>query len=119
MLLPKPPQHHKRFYLNLPIRVWFRGQRESQQTEAIIVEDTVTTSISSGGCFFFLRQKPMVGTEVKMEITVTLPGVEKKSKIRCRGKIIRIEKEPNGERIGVASTIEHYQIWGKSESHAA
>ncbi|OFV97213.1 MAG: hypothetical protein A3F68_03790 [Acidobacteria bacterium RIFCSPLOWO2_12_FULL_54_10] len=104
----------RRFYLNLPLRIWFREQAEERppvQEIAVAVEETYTDNISSTGCHFFLSRKPAVGTETEMEISVPLLWAGgKESKIRCQGRIIRVEEEQNRGRAGVASTIEHYEI---------
>ena len=110
---PNFPQHRQRFNLKLPLRIWFRERTEnrSQAKEGMVVEDTVTANIGSGGCYFYLRHAPVAGTDAEMEITVPLAGVRgKESKIRCWGKILRVEEQPGGEKVGVASTIQQYQI---------
>lgn len=102
MYSPNFPQHHKWFYLKLPLRIWFRERTEnrSQAQQEIIVEDTATANISSGGCYFYLRYTPMAGTDAEMEITVPAPGARgKENKIRCWGKILRVEEQPSGERV--------------------
>ena len=104
----------RRFYLNLPAKIWFRDQLEKGsplKKREIAAEETHTDNISARGCHFFLFHKPAVGTKTEMEITVPLPWTGgKESKIRCQGRIIRVEEGQNGERAGVASTIERYEI---------
>ncbi|MBI1955413.1 MAG: PilZ domain-containing protein [Acidobacteria bacterium] len=98
----------------MPIRIRFREQAEGRipvQERKIAEEETCTDNISTRGCHFFLSHKPAVGTETEMEITVPMRWAGgKESKIRCQGRIVRVEKGQNGERAGVASTIERYEI---------
>ena len=114
MFALSPTRQGPRFSLSLPLRIWFRGrveERPPSRKRTIVVEETLTNNISANGCHFFLSHKLEVGTKVEMEIAVPVLWTEGRAKkIRCRGRIIRVEDECGCERIGVTSTIEHCQF---------
>ena len=118
-----PTRQGRRFSLSLPLKIWFRGRVEEQppsRQRTIVVEDTFTKNISAKGCYFFLSLKPAVGMTAEMEITVPVLWTgARESKIRCWGKIVRVEDECDSERVGVAYTIERYQIAPVPEDYRA
>jgi hypothetical protein len=90
------------------MQVWFRNlMRSTASSEAEQIESTITDNISSTGCYFVVQQAPPVGTEVEMEITI--PAV-KDGRVRCRGKIVRLETTLEEGKTGVACTIDQYRI---------
>ena len=106
-------QEH-RYHLGLPLKVRLRqmlGLPARKPKKAVVVEDTATENISSHGCYFCLTQRPLLGAEVEMEII--LPAQRSgmpETRVRCRGRVIRVEPESAGGRVGVASSIDHFQL---------
>ena len=93
----------------LPVQVWFRDlMKGTVSSNAQNIESVVTENISSTGCYFVVKKDaPPVGTEIEMEISI--PAV-KDGKVRCEGKIVRLEKTLEEGKTGVACSIDHYQI---------
>ncbi|MBI4480988.1 MAG: PilZ domain-containing protein [Acidobacteria bacterium] len=104
----------RRYQLFLPLRVWIRtwGKRKpSHGVEPEVAEETITENISSAGCFFLLSKKPEVGSRVDMEIEMAeKPGGKPGSKMVCRGRVVRIEKEKGKRKTGVGCAIDRYRI---------
>lgn len=111
-MVERMAQRRKRFQVALPlwVRLWHRlavGPKKKVE----LTEETVTHNISSDGCYFYLSQKPAVGAKALMEITV--PGRArglKDSKVRCSGKVVRVEEKMVEGKVGVACTIERYSF---------
>lgn len=108
----KISQRRKRFKVALPlwVRLWHRlaiGPRKKVE----LTEETITQNISSDGCYFFLSQKPAVGAKAMMEITVPGQAVGlQDSKVRCSGKVIRVDEKRAEGKVGVACTIERFSF---------
>lgn len=99
----------RRYRLPLPLRVWLReGRRTASRfaRQPVLGEDTITENISASGCYFLLSDGPKVGSKAEMEITIS-NGVAAShiGKVRCRGKVVRVEDRPDQGRVGVACTI--------------
>ena len=104
----------RRYQLFLPLRVWIRTwgkDKSSHGVEPEVEEETITENISSAGCFFLLSNKPEIGSRVDMEIEMTpKPGDKPGSKMICRGRVVRIEKEKGKRKTGVGCAIDRYRI---------
>ena len=107
-------QRRKRFRVALPVwvRLWHRmaiGAHSKKKVE--VAEETITENISSAGCYFFLSHKPPVGASAVMEITVPGQAVGlKDSKVRCIGKVIRVDEKMAEGKVGVACAIKQYSF---------
>ena len=104
----------RRFYVTLPLMVrlgkqWEESSRLPQKPPT--EENTITENISSAGCYFQLSYRPTVGSEVEMEITIPLRSpLGLPNRVRCRGKVTRVEVDHPEGRVGVVATIESYQF---------
>ncbi len=94
---------NRRFNLTLPVSV--RVKAETPQVSAS------TQDISSGGIYLMMPQDLEPGSELDFE--VTLPGEVSGGKpiqLRCRGKVLRVNRQEAGGKVGVAATIERYEF---------
>ena len=104
----------RRFYLSLPlvVRLWKQWEDSPRPLQKPPTEEnTLTENISSGGCCFQLSYRPTVGSEVEMEITIPIRsplGIP--NRVRCHGKVTRVEEDHSEGRVGVVATIESYQF---------
>ena len=96
---------HRRFDLSLPVKVRLKTQAASQI-------QTSTKDISAHGIYYFtLSEKFELGSE--LECVVLLPPElcqGNNIEVRCRGKIVRVERPDAENKIGVAATIEDYEF---------
>jgi len=72
---------------------------------------TVSKDISRGGIYFTMPEQMESGASLEFE--VMLPGEifsGKPLQVRCRGKIVRVERPSLPGLLGVAATIERYQF---------
>jgi len=103
-----------RYHMGLPVKVRLRqmlGLPTRQSKKTLVEEETVTENISSHGCFFRLSQRPLLGSVVEMEITLPpQPSGLPETRVRCRGRVIRVETVVTGDRVGVASSIDHFRL---------
>ena len=93
----------RRFTMSLPLRVM---PREAQGHEL----EAHTRDLSYQGLYFLAHEGFEVGNDI--EFILTLPQQMTQSgdvKIRCQGRIVRIEPEENG-RLGVAAKIARYEF---------
>ncbi|HEV7675848.1 MAG TPA: PilZ domain-containing protein [Candidatus Angelobacter sp.] len=106
MAQPQPEKRNtRRFPLNLPISVKFLddGTREMAGR---------TRDVSSRGVFMYLDTEISAGAPI--EFVMTLPTeitLSDPIRVRCTGKIIRVDKAPPEQ--GVAVAIEKYDFMGE------
>jgi hypothetical protein len=89
--------------MSLPLRVLPREARSHELR-------TQTRDVSYQGLYFLAEAQFEVGTEI--EFVLTLPKQIAQSSevdIRCRGQIVRVEANANGN-VGVAAKIERYEF---------
>ena len=96
----------KRFPMRLPVAVKLEQQKNSKL-------ELETRDVSSSGVYFDFGGPLEVG--VALEFLLTLPEPITKSspvRIRCIGKVVRVDKTPAGEagHVGAAATIERYEF---------
>ena len=67
--------------------------------------------ISAEGIYFNLPEPCLLGSLLEFELPVP-PELAGGSlvRLRCRGRVVRIERRGEPERVGVAATIERYQF---------
>ncbi len=95
-------RRHRRFDLSLPVEVRMETAPEIK---------TATKDISARGIYFTMEEGYRVGSQ--LECTVTLPPELCQGnmiRIRCRGKIVRVEPPDAQKKVGVAATIEDYEF---------
>ena len=99
-----PPEDRRRmprFEMQLPLEV---DRGESQTVMAI------TRDVSAGGVYFYLAPNVVPGSMI--EFVVTFPPeitLVKSLKVRCTGKIIRMDK-PTPQGVGIAAEIQRYEF---------
>lgn len=70
-----------------------------------------TRDISSSGVFFHFSSELDVGTT--LEFMLTLPDEITRGnpvRIKCMGKVVRVERAREAGHVGVAATIERYEF---------
>jgi hypothetical protein len=111
----------RRYPLLLPLRVWIRSwskKRSAAPAPEPVEEETITTNISSAGCYFLLSEEPPVGSAVEMEIAMQPePGKKPHSKMVASGKVVRVEKEPVTGKTGVGCEFERYRLVPNTRKH--
>jgi c-di-GMP-binding flagellar brake protein YcgR len=97
----------RRYDLSLPIIIRVSAER------ALNTQEGKTRDISTRGLYFVVDQNLEAGSE--LDLTLTLPaeithGAE--VFVRVLGKVVRVERhsEDGSTRMGVAATIERYDI---------
>ena len=91
-------RNDERFVLPLAVR----GTDPLASAETV----TSTSNISATGVYPALRRKAEVGTELEWEITFPSELSASRIRIRCRGKIVRVERPDAAGQIGVAAALE-------------
>jgi c-di-GMP-binding flagellar brake protein YcgR len=72
---------------------------------------TVTRDISARGVYFDFSEKMEPGSELEFELNLPPELAAGKSvRIRCRGKIVRVETPGAEGGVRVAATIENYEF---------
>jgi hypothetical protein len=104
----------RRYPLLLPLRVWVKSwgkAKQPQNAQPDRQEETITENISSAGCYFLLDAEPELGSTVDMEIKMApAPGASPGSTVRCRGRVVRVEKVQITGKTGVGCAIDTYRI---------
>jgi hypothetical protein len=91
----------KRFELKLPLELLLSGSASFEPCE--------TQNVSSGGVLFLSPLQLEVGDLI--EYRITLPGgASSPVKLRCRGKVVRLQPGNNGADAHVAATLERYEF---------
>ncbi|MGH9651051.1 MAG: PilZ domain-containing protein [Terriglobales bacterium] len=94
----------RRFSLQLPVTVKYADGREGEQ-------QAQTKDVSARGVFFYLDSNVTVGSD--LEFTLTLPSeitLTDSIRVRCKGKVVRVEEAAGGHRLGIAAAIEQYDF---------
>ena len=105
--MAQPNQDHRstrRFALQLPVTVRF------PEPEARDV-DARTKDVSARGVFFYLETPLAEGTS--LDFTLTLPPeiiLTDSIRVRCKGKVVRVEPNAGDGRVGIAAVIEQYEF---------
>ena len=72
---------------------------------------TVTHDISARGVYFDFSEKMEPGSELEFELNLPPElAAGRQVRIRCRGKIVRVEEGGEDRAIRVAATIENYEF---------
>lgn len=98
---------HRRYNLAFPVRV----QSKSRDTAAPPIE-TSTKDISAHGIYLVLSEGLEMGSELDLEITLPAELAGGKSvKLRCHGKVTRLEPRNAEGKIGVGAVIQDYEFF--------
>ncbi len=93
----------RRFSLRLPVTVKF-GDGGSEKTAQ-------TRDVSARGICFYLDSSVSEGSEI--EFTLTLPPeitLTESIRVHCKGKVVRVEPQEAGGKVGIAAVIERYEF---------
>ncbi|MBI4463260.1 MAG: PilZ domain-containing protein [Acidobacteria bacterium] len=97
-------RRHHRYDLAMPLEV-----KPSKKAAASI--QTITRDISATGIYFDVTDGIEPGSEIRFELVLPSQLTHGESvHIRCRGKIIRVERPDEQGRMGVAATIDSYDF---------
>ena len=94
----------RRFSLRLPVSVKFSdaaGEEKSAHTR----------DVSARGICFYMDSSVAEGSEI--EFTLTLPPeitLTESIRVHCKGKVVRVEPQGPGGRVGIAALIERYEF---------
>ena len=99
----------RRYDLALEVQVRPRSKRTIPGVR------TFTRDISARGIYFGLSESMEVGSELDLELNLPPDlGAGKDVRIRCRGRIVRVEMPDSKGGLGIAATIETYEFIRKS-----
>jgi hypothetical protein len=74
-----------------------------------------TRDVSARGICFFMDASVAEGAEI--EFTLTLPPeitLTESIRVHCRGKVVRVEPQDAGGRVGIAAVIDRYEFLSES-----
>lgn len=98
---------HRRYSLAFPVRVKPRTQDGTAPTI-----ETSTKDISAHGIYLVISEDLEMGSELDLEITLpTELAGGKIVKLRCRGKISRLERKNAEGKVGVGAVIQDYEFF--------
>lgn len=104
MSSPQPDQRTtRRFPLQLPVTVKFPQGGASTEAQ--------TRDVSARGICFYLDSRLDTGSNI--EFTLTLPvevTMTHAVRIRCKGKVLRVENSTAVGKMAVAAQIEQYEF---------
>ena len=93
----------RRFSLKLPVTVKFN--------EAGVEKTAHTRDVSARGICFYMDSTVTEGSEI--DFTLTLPPeitLTESIRVHCKGKVVRVEPQVAGGRVGIAAVIERYEF---------
>lgn len=93
----------RRFSLKLPVTVKFN--------EAGMEKTAHTRDVSARGICFYMDSTVSEGSEI--DFTLTLPPeitLTESIRVHCKGKVVRVEPQTQGGRVGIAAVIERYEF---------
>jgi len=94
----------RRFALRLPVTIKFSdGAGAEAQAQ--------TRDVSARGVFFYMDSKIEEGSVI--EFTLTLPPeitLTESIRVRCRGKVVRVDQPGPGSKVGIGAVIEQYDF---------
>jgi len=97
-------RRHRRYSLALPLKVRVKMQ-EWREAE------TATRDVAAAGVYFSLSEPCEIGSAVEFDLTLP-PEMSQGNvvRIRCRGKVVRVERPDGSGRIGIGASIEEYDF---------
>ena len=94
----------RRFSLRLPVTVKFSDTAAEEKAAH-------TRDVSARGICFYMDSSVAEGSEI--EFTLTLPPeitLTESIRVHCKGKVVRVEPQGPGGRVGIAALIERYEF---------
>ena len=98
----KEKRNTRRFALRLPVTVNQNG--DNGQTAQ-------TRDVSARGVCFYMDSSVAAGSQI--EFTLTLPPeitLTESIRVRCKGKVVRVEDGESNEKVAVAAVIDEYEF---------
>jgi PilZ domain len=95
---------NRRFSLQLPVSIHYTDGHAPE----IAAE---TRNVSAQGVYFYAQSKLAEGSRI--EFTMTLPPevtLTDSIRVRCQGKVVRIDNGGSSAEIGIAAIIEQYDF---------
>ena len=62
--------------------------------------------MSAAGAFFYCEIDPEVGAEIELVLNLPAELVTDSAQVLCRGRVVRVERDDEGSRVGVAVEFE-------------
>ena len=93
----------RRFALKLPVTVKFN--------EVGVEKTAHTRDVSARGICFYMDSTVAQGYDI--DFTLTLPPeitLTESIRVHCKGKVVRVEPQAPGGRVGIAAIIERYEF---------
>lgn len=107
-------RQEKRISAKVPVSIKKQNDGDVQQLEG------QTRDVSERGVFMYLSNRVAEGSE--LELVFPMPQGQKageESWVRCRARVLRVEKIESGTRFGVAAVLESYEKLEDSVTHRA
>jgi len=100
---PQDKRVTRRFALRLPVSVSEGDNRQEKTAQ--------TRDVSARGICFFVDSAIAAGSAI--EFTLTLPPeitLTESIRVRCKGKVVRVDDGPQEGRVAVAAVIDEYEF---------
>jgi PilZ domain len=98
----------RRFALRLPVAVTYNDNGGEEKTAQ-------TRDVSARGICFYVDSEIAPGSPI--EFTLTLPPeitLTESIRVRCKGKVVRVDNGSSDGRVAVAAVIEEYEFLSES-----
>jgi hypothetical protein len=98
----------RRFALRLPVSVTYAQNGEQEKTAQ-------TRDVSARGICFYVDSAIAAGSSI--EFTLVLPPeitMTESIRVRCKGKVVRVENGGPEDKVAVAAVIEEYDFLSES-----
>jgi hypothetical protein len=98
----------RRFALRLPVTVTYSGDGSVEQSAQ-------TRDVSARGICFYIDSS--IAADSPIEFTLTLPPeitLTESIRVRCKGKVVRIENGIPEGKVAVAAVIDEYEFLSES-----
>src|SRR5262245_10180143 len=97
-------RRHRRYHLAIPVDL-----RDGASSPSAV--QTATRDISAKGVYFTVSPDFGLGTEVDFELALPPQMCQGRSvRVRCRGRVVRLDPADEQGRIGVAAVIDEYEF---------
>jgi len=97
----------RRFALRLPVSVRYGESEEEREAQ--------TRDVSARGICFYVDTAIQAGSAI--DFTLTLPPeitLTESIKVRCKGRVVRVEAGDSGGKLAVAAVIDEYEFLAES-----
>ncbi len=103
-----PTAADKRRNRRYPLSLKIRARTKARSAPPI---ETTSANISVKGIYFRFPGKPSVGSQVVLELLLPPElGAGKSTWLRCKCKIVRVDRLEDKGMVGVAACIESYRF---------